>query len=221
MTANPGHQHSFTINNDGDHGKCACGSDGYPVFIEADNEDHAQQIFDRLSVAALDIAQNEQALIASAFQVLKHAMETDPELAWGWHCNIAMASVDQGMHPHAANRAAAIFMRAAFEIDITRSEQWIALDIPPTATVDVSEQTQTPTPNNSLTHRAAGNLGFLLSTIRCGEPLSAAEEANVRSLIDELEGRKPPIDEAHELAGDPPIDWKSALEKAKHETQIH
>jgi hypothetical protein len=48
---------------------------------------------------------------------------------------------------------------------------------------------QTPEPNNSLPHRAAGNLAFLLSVIRCGEPLSAAEEANVRTIIDELEGR--------------------------------
>lgn len=44
----------------------------------------------------------------------------------------------------------------------------------------------TPTPNNSIAHRAAGNLGFLLSVIRCGEPLSHEEEANVRKVIKEL-----------------------------------
>lgn len=47
--------------------------------------------------------------------------------------------------------------------------------------------TQTPEINTDIRHAAAGNLAFLLSVIRCGEPLSTDEEANVRSLIGRLE----------------------------------
>jgi hypothetical protein len=56
--------------------------------------------------------------------------------------------------------------------------------------------TETPTPNKAITHRAAGNLAFLLSVIRCGESLSPEEEASVRSVIQELETRpeSTPID---------------------------
>jgi hypothetical protein len=46
---------------------------------------------------------------------------------------------------------------------------------------------QTPIPNNSTAHKAAGNLAFLLSVIRCGEPLHSDEEAHVREIIDQLE----------------------------------
>lgn len=46
--------------------------------------------------------------------------------------------------------------------------------------------TQTPEVNNSVTHAAAGNLAFLLSVIRCGESLSADEEAHVRDVIRRL-----------------------------------
>lgn len=44
----------------------------------------------------------------------------------------------------------------------------------------------TPTPNSSVTHRAAGNLAFLLSVIRSGETLAPEEEASVRGIIREL-----------------------------------
>lgn len=68
-------------------------------------------------------------------QVLEHAMRTDPEFAWTWHCGIAMAYVDQceaqwkrtsaksapedvRRQAHkVANEAAARFMRSAFNVD--------------------------------------------------------------------------------------------------------
>lgn len=68
-------------------------------------------------------------------QVLEHAMRTDPDFAWTWHCGIAMAYVDQcnaqwkrvsavGVPEHAqrrahnlANLAAARFMLSAFNVD--------------------------------------------------------------------------------------------------------
>ncbi len=48
---------------------------------------------------------------------------------------------------------------------------------------------QTPETNTSLRHKAAGNLSFLLSVIRCKEPLHEDEEAHVRSIIDQLESQ--------------------------------
>lgn len=61
-------------------------------------------------------------------------------------------------------------------------------------------QQLTPSPNNSLTHAAAGNLAFLLSVIRCGESLSKDEEANVRKIIQHLESPNSPTPSESEEA---------------------
>jgi len=128
----------------------------------------------------------DQEVTNAAFQVLKHAIRRDDSYAWSWHCGIAMAFVDEAGVAHAtANRAAARFMQMCFDVDVTKSEQWASLGIP----AEADQTTQTPTPNQSLAHRAAGHLGFLLSVIRCGEPLSQAEEAATRTIIDEPPAR--------------------------------
>jgi hypothetical protein len=54
---------------------------------------------------------------AGALERLSRAMKSDPEYAWGWHCNIASAAMDEGLDHAAANRAAARFMHAAFGVD--------------------------------------------------------------------------------------------------------
>ncbi len=47
----------------------------------------------------------------SPIAALIDAMKADPEYAWAWHCNIAMAAHDAGATPHAAcNRGAALFL---------------------------------------------------------------------------------------------------------------
>jgi hypothetical protein len=53
---------------------------------------------------------------AQAVEALSKAFKADPEYAWTWHCNIAMAAKDEGMEHKAANRAAARFMYNAFGI---------------------------------------------------------------------------------------------------------
>lgn len=131
MSTPAAHQHTWNINNDGDAATCGCGAKGHAVFIESRDEEHAQQLFDRLVIEASSLAQTETQVIASAVAVLTHAIQTDPELAWAWHCNVAMAQVDEGRTHTQANHAAARFMRAAFGIDITQSEQWRALNLPP------------------------------------------------------------------------------------------
>lgn len=47
----------------------------------------------------------------SPIKGLIDAMKADPEYAWGWHCNLAMAMHDSGAGPHqACNKGAALFL---------------------------------------------------------------------------------------------------------------
>lgn len=57
---------------------------------------------------------------------IKDAMTKDPDYAWSWFCNVAMASIDEGMEYKAAQRAAARFMYNAFEQDMTKHRRWKA-----------------------------------------------------------------------------------------------
>jgi hypothetical protein len=69
-----------------------------------------------------------------AMDHLRTALQVDREYAWGWHCNIAMAAVDEGMDRAAANRAAARFMKNCFGVDSYRpAEEW------PDVVIDLSE----------------------------------------------------------------------------------
>lgn len=52
-----------------------------------------------------------------AMRVVLDAMRSDPEYAWSWHCNIAMAFVDEGGDHAMANHAAARFMRSLAGVD--------------------------------------------------------------------------------------------------------
>ena len=58
--------------------------------------------------------------VQTAREELSEAMNADCDLAWGWHCNMAMAAFDEGLEHGAANRAAARFMKTAFEVNTSR-----------------------------------------------------------------------------------------------------
>lgn len=60
-----------------------------------------------------------------AFDVLRESIKKDDSLAWSWHCNVAVASMDEGMEHKAANRAAARFMYNCFNVDITKFKEYI------------------------------------------------------------------------------------------------
>lgn len=62
--------------------------------------------------------------VEKELKVMSEAMKADMDFAWSWHCNIAMASVDEGMDHAAANRAAARFMKLAFGVDTTKCEHY-------------------------------------------------------------------------------------------------
>ena len=48
--------------------------------------------------------------VPEAMKVVTSALLNDPDYAWAWHCNIAMAAHDGGLSHYAANKAAARFL---------------------------------------------------------------------------------------------------------------
>lgn len=72
--------------------------------------------------------QNLKEKFAPALAVVMRTMQLDKDLAWGWHCNIAMAAQDNGLDRASANRAAAAFMRNAFDTDTTgQMKEWLGI----------------------------------------------------------------------------------------------
>lgn len=57
--------------------------------------------------------------------VLAMNLRNDPELAWGWHCNIAVPIQDEGIDHETANKAAARIMYNLFKIDIRTNKCYI------------------------------------------------------------------------------------------------
>ncbi len=55
--------------------------------------------------------------VADAMAVVTKAMRDDPEYAWSWHCNIAMAYVDAGGDHAVGNHGAARFLRMLASIE--------------------------------------------------------------------------------------------------------
>lgn len=53
---------------------------------------------------------------SSAMRTLSEEMKKDPDLAWAWHCNLAMMAVDAGAKHEEANKRAADLMRRAFGV---------------------------------------------------------------------------------------------------------
>ena len=59
----------------------------------------------------------------SAFVALTQAINSDPEYAWGWHCNLAMPIKDEiGCSHLDANKAAARIMQTIFSVDTTKNK---------------------------------------------------------------------------------------------------
>ena len=62
----------------------------------------------------------EATALGTAIDTLKAALGSDPELAWAWHCNMAVPLIDAGAGNHkVANEAAAHLMQHLFDCDIT------------------------------------------------------------------------------------------------------
>lgn len=59
--------------------------------------------------------------VTEALVVLETAMIKDPEFAWGWHCNIAVAMQDEGVSYAVSNAGAARFMKNDFKVDTSKA----------------------------------------------------------------------------------------------------
>lgn len=70
------------------------------------------------------ITLNELTPVTDAMNTLREALHNDPEYAWSWHCNLAMASIDEGMDWNSAQFAAARFMRICFGVDTTKNDHF-------------------------------------------------------------------------------------------------
>jgi len=62
----------------------------------------------------------------SAFNELKFSIQQDQSFAWSWHCNVAMASYDEGVDHATANKAAARFMQSCFGVDTSKFKEYLA-----------------------------------------------------------------------------------------------
>lgn len=59
---------------------------------------------------------------------LKEMMKADRSFAWTWLCNIAACIQDEGVSHEVANRAAARFLKTAFDVDVTDSFEWLSFE---------------------------------------------------------------------------------------------
>ena len=57
-----------------------------------------------------------------AFDALASAMREDAGYAWSWHCNVAMAAVDEGVDRETANKVANTFMNRCFKVEEIEKE---------------------------------------------------------------------------------------------------
>lgn len=67
------------------------------------------------------------AALPSVVDELKRALQRDQDLAWAWHCNIAMPIHDSApawISLRAANDCAARVMEHLFGVDITKNHNW-------------------------------------------------------------------------------------------------
>jgi len=62
--------------------------------------------------------------IEEAMKILIDNMKADSEIAWAWHCNIAVPMQDEGIEHILSNRAAARIMYNLFNIDITKHKHY-------------------------------------------------------------------------------------------------
>ena len=88
---------------------------------------------------ALQSAQPAAPGVTGAVQTLIETLKADPAYAWAWHCNVAMAAVDEGLSHYAANKAAARFLSWLAQIDTTTHPGFPKAPAQPAAAVSDEE----------------------------------------------------------------------------------
>lgn len=59
--------------------------------------------------------------VPESMATVTNAIRNDPDYAWSWHCNIAMAAMDEGVNHMAANKLAARFLMILTGVDTTKN----------------------------------------------------------------------------------------------------
>ena len=59
--------------------------------------------------------------VPESMATVTNAIRNDPGYAWSWHCNIAMAAVDEGVDHMTANKLAARFLMILTGVDTTKN----------------------------------------------------------------------------------------------------
>lgn len=62
---------------------------------------------------------------SKAFDILRFAINQDQEIAWAWHCNVAVPFQDEGGSHEASNKAAVKFMFNVFGVDTSKNEHYM------------------------------------------------------------------------------------------------
>jgi hypothetical protein len=90
------------------------------------------EALNRIEVAVAISSPPSPQAVADAFNTLKAALQADNSYAWSWHCNIAMAAVDEGFDHAGANEGAARFMSMCFGVDVKKFSEWATIAKPAT-----------------------------------------------------------------------------------------
>lgn len=59
--------------------------------------------------------------VPESMATVSQAIRNDPSYAWTWHCNIAMAAMDEGVDHMTANKLAARFLMILTGVDTTKN----------------------------------------------------------------------------------------------------
>lgn len=100
---------------------------GNDFIVVNDNGNMVGQVESEDTRTPDEIAQQQRN--ADAYAIVQENMQKDSDYAWSWHCNIAMAVVDEGGSHELGNRAAVRFMQMAFNVDTSKSPHYQYKDI--------------------------------------------------------------------------------------------
>ena len=59
--------------------------------------------------------------VPESMATVSKAIRNDPDYAWSWHCNIAVAAMDEGVDCMTANKLAARFLMVLTGVDTTKN----------------------------------------------------------------------------------------------------
>ena len=59
--------------------------------------------------------------VPESMATVSKAIRNDPDYAWSWHCNIAVAAMDEGVDRLTANKLAARFLMILTGVDTTKN----------------------------------------------------------------------------------------------------